>query len=224
MTVEGSCGNPKDEMPSRESDCKRSLIRANRTTKTVQLFVHCHSPPKSKYRPAELLPEPGREIRPSISTKRSSTGETSPTSRRSKVYADILSIQQTTFELCRLSVDSFFRAGLHRLAQSEFFSDDNPTTRPKHMISAAWKHDFYKVVAASRRIRYFRRKMIYFESNMALNPERLGTSLDCEHQLDNLPRAIFDAQKNSKVLAWHLCDRSTTEPTICPQWQTTSRR
>jgi hypothetical protein len=92
----------------------------------------------------------------------------------------------------------------HTLAQSEYFSDDNPATRPKHMSTAEWKREFYNVVAAGRKINYFRRKMIYFESNMAMNLERLGTSLDCDLQVDGLPDAIIDAQKDFKVLASRL--------------------
>ncbi len=92
----------------------------------------------------------------------------------------------------------------HTLAQSEYFSDDNPATRPKHMNNAEWRSEFYKVVKASHKINYFRRKVIYFESNMALNLERLGTSLDCDYQAEGLPRVITDAQKDFKVLASRL--------------------
>ncbi|KAK5211888.1 hypothetical protein LTR41_002129 [Exophiala xenobiotica] len=95
----------------------------------------------------------------------------------------------------------------HTLAQSEYFSDDNPATRPKHMSTAEWRREFYNVVEASHKINYFRRKMIYFEANMALNLERLGTSLDCDLQIDDaqkLPRALSDAQRDFKVLASRL--------------------
>jgi CorA-like Mg2+ transporter protein len=95
----------------------------------------------------------------------------------------------------------------HTLAQSEYFSDDNPATRPKHMSTAEWKREFYKVVESSRKINYFRRQMIYFENAMNLNLERLGTSLDCDIQSGNtpvLPRALSDAHKDFKVLAARL--------------------
>ncbi len=95
----------------------------------------------------------------------------------------------------------------HTLAQSEYFSDDNPATRPKHMSTAEWRREFYNVVEASHKINYFRRKMIYFEANMALNLERLGASLDCDLQIDDapkLPRALSDAQRDFQVLASRL--------------------
>ena len=95
----------------------------------------------------------------------------------------------------------------HTLAQSEYFSDDNPATRPKHMSTAEWRREFYKVVEASHKINYFRRKMIYFEGNMALNLERLGLSIDCDIQNEDaskVPRAISDAQGDFKILASRL--------------------
>jgi Mg2+ and Co2+ transporter CorA len=95
----------------------------------------------------------------------------------------------------------------HTLAQSEYFSDYNPATRPKHMSTAEWRRGCYNVVEASHKINYFRRRMIYFEANMALNLERLGTSLDCDLQIDDapkLPRTLSDAQRDFKVLASRL--------------------
>lgn len=97
----------------------------------------------------------------------------------------------------------------HTLAQSEYFNDDNPATRPKKMKTAEWRREFYKVVEAGQKINYFRRKMIYFEGNMALNLERLGASLDFDVQRPDedagkTPRAIVDAQMDFKVLASRL--------------------
>lgn len=95
----------------------------------------------------------------------------------------------------------------YTLAQSEYFSDDNPATRPKHMTTAEWRHEFYKVVEASHKINYFRRKMIYLESDMDLNLERLGTSLEYDFQADSAtdtPSAIVDARKDYRVLAHRL--------------------
>jgi hypothetical protein len=95
----------------------------------------------------------------------------------------------------------------HTLAHSEYFSDDNPATRPKHMSITEWRQEFYKVIEASHKINYFRRKMIYLESDMDLNLERLGTSLDYDFQADtsaDTPPAILDARKDYKVLAHRL--------------------
>ncbi|EXJ59821.1 hypothetical protein A1O7_03968 [Cladophialophora yegresii CBS 114405] len=38
------------------------------------------------------------------------------------------------------------------LAQSKYFSDDSPATRPKHMNTGDWRREFYKVVEASHNI------------------------------------------------------------------------
>jgi hypothetical protein len=97
----------------------------------------------------------------------------------------------------------------HTLAQSEYFSDDNPATRPKHMTTAEWRHEFYRVIEASHKINYFRRKMIYLESDMDLNLERLGTSLAYDFQADTSAdttpaTAILSARKDYKVLAHRL--------------------
>ena len=92
----------------------------------------------------------------------------------------------------------------HTLAQSEYFSDDNPATRPKHMNPSEWRREFYKVINANDKINYFRRKMIYFEGNMELNLERLGTAVDGDSQTGQSPRAIMDAQKDFKVIALRL--------------------
>ncbi|KAJ9611254.1 hypothetical protein H2200_004437 [Cladophialophora chaetospira] len=92
----------------------------------------------------------------------------------------------------------------HTLAQSEYFSDDNPATRPRHMNTNEWRREFFKVVNANDKINYFRRKMINFEGNVELNLERLGTALDGDVQTGQLPRAILDAQKDFKAIASRL--------------------
>ncbi|EXJ84695.1 hypothetical protein A1O3_05365 [Capronia epimyces CBS 606.96] len=99
----------------------------------------------------------------------------------------------------------------HTLAQSEYFSDDNPATKPKHMSTAEWKREFYKVVDTSHKINYFRRQMIYFENAMTLNLERLGTSIDGSWDLQSgtapprlLAQALCDAHKDFKALASRL--------------------
>lgn len=98
----------------------------------------------------------------------------------------------------------------HTLAQSEYFSDDNPATRPKHMSTREWRHEFYKVVEASRKINYFRRQMIYFANAMTLNLDRLGISVDGgpveavpQQGLTStvLAQALVDAHKDFKTLA-----------------------
>ncbi|EXJ94103.1 hypothetical protein A1O1_02496 [Capronia coronata CBS 617.96] len=103
----------------------------------------------------------------------------------------------------------------HTLAQSEYFSDDNPATKPEHMSTHEWKHEFYKVVKTSHKINYFRRQMIYFENAMTLNLERLGISLDggggggdfqsgAAATVVPMAQALSDAQKDFKTLASRL--------------------
>jgi Mg2+ and Co2+ transporter CorA len=106
----------------------------------------------------------------------------------------------------------------HSLAQSEYFADDNPGTKPAQISTREWKEKFYKIVGITNHINYFRRQMIFFESAMTLNLERLGSFRDSHEASDiNSPRALTDAWTDFLYLAARLkpfCKRADNLSTV----------